>query len=185
MCVRSNQRSEILLIVDQSVPPRQVASRPSAGEASSSSAGRRLSLSRLRSASPANNKSIEVNEHKDDSSPGFFTKVLDAVRPGRKECRASSSSSSQGEGLALSRSRSRSRTDATTTAKAMHGDGPESTAAAPHETIDSLSRETGQLKFDESAAPALSLSPFPQYKVSALSEGDSGGGNLTSCSSAF
>ncbi|GAA5960602.1 hypothetical protein JCM3765_005873 [Sporobolomyces pararoseus] len=161
------KRSEIVLVLDQSVQPRQVL-REQEGRQS----GRRLSLSRNRSTSPTNTQTTTDNRRgsvseedraskpSEESSPGFFSKVLDAVRPGRKERRASSSSG----GLSLSRSRSRSRTETADPAPASqtHGGGPGSTPAS-QKTLDALTRETGQLTFEEPSSN-VPPSPFPLYK---------------------
>lgn len=166
------KRSGILLVLDQSVQPRLLV-RESQGRSSN----RRLSLSRLRSSSPSSSKGIVENRRAsvsedegtakpaDESSPGFFAKVLDAVRPGRKDRRASSPSG----GLSLSRTRSRSRQEACEPGQASqsHGGGPGSTPAS-QKTLDALTRETGQLTFEEPVSATDSASPFPLYKGRAV-----------------
>jgi len=94
-------------------------------------------------------------------SGGFFQKVMDVVRPGRKELRSSSGS----DGLSLSRSRSRP-----SEVTHSHGGGPGS-IDSPKKTLDSLTQDTAHLTFEEPAT--RNLSPFPQYKVSENLRGSS------------
>ncbi|GAA5902931.1 uncharacterized protein JCM6883_007284 [Sporobolomyces salmoneus] len=157
------KRSEVLLVLDQSVPPKEIP-RTHDNEEGGHSFGHRLSLSKLRSTSPTNTKNElrrsstqEDLDSNEDSSPGFFAKVLDAVRPGRKERRTSTTSAS-------SRSRSRPRNEESTTTDQAQ---PDSTHA-----VEALARATVQLTFvDPSSSSPSAASPLPLYKghpVSAL-----------------
>lgn len=103
-------------------------------------------------ASTTANEDPSTTHHQE--SGGFFQKVKDAVRPGRKERRSSSGS----DGLSLSRSRSRP-----SEVTHPHGGGPGS-IDSPKKTLDSITQDTAHLTFEEPTT--RNLSPFPQYKVS-------------------
>ncbi|GAA5881132.1 hypothetical protein JCM16303_004808 [Sporobolomyces ruberrimus] len=150
------KRSEVLFVVDQSIAPR-----PIVKESKPAPTGRRLSISRLRSSSPGNSRSPGT-EHRaaseeptkgTDEHAGLFSKILDAVKPGRKERRRSSSGS---DGHSLSRSRSRTGSQA---------DTPYPSVETGHNLpADELVHETSQLKFEEPSSAMAAASPFPLYK---------------------
>ena len=160
-------------MLDRSVPPQEIArNQPKPAPATS----RRLSFGRLRSVSPTSTRDVDTqqanvststNANEDpstthqESGGGFFQKVLDAVRPGRKERRSSGGS----DGLSLSRSRSRSRPTEVTHS---HGGGPGS-IDSPKKTLDTITQDTAHLTFEEPAS-SRNLSPFPQYKVRRICE---------------
>ncbi|GAA6063408.1 hypothetical protein JCM10212_005475 [Sporobolomyces blumeae] len=97
----------------------------------------------------------EATEQSSGGAGGFFKKVLDAVRPGRKE-RRNSSSSAGSEGRSLSRSRSRPEQTSSTVIEPA----PSRNVASHGESTPSHPDPSHHLKFEEPAP----FSPFPQYK---------------------